>query len=82
MSTITEPLPRASQPNESLNKPTESFFEDPLAIRTMLVATDFSDASFGALDFALLLAKRFGAAVHVIYIHEDKPCFGSFVKTS
>jgi nucleotide-binding universal stress UspA family protein len=56
---------------------TQSFFSDPLQIRTILVAIDFSDESFRALDFALPLAKRFGAALQVLYVYEGKPQFTS-----
>ncbi|HEX7517713.1 MAG TPA: universal stress protein [Chthoniobacterales bacterium] len=63
------------------NPPTQSFFEDPLKIRTMLVAVDFSDESFRALDFALPLAKRFSASVQLVYVYEGKPQFSSMVNT-
>jgi nucleotide-binding universal stress UspA family protein len=52
--------------------PTQSFFADPLKIRTILVAVDFSDESFRTLEFALPLAKRFGASVHLVYVYEGK----------
>ena len=56
---------------------TKSSFADALKIRTMLVAVDFSDESFRALNFALMLAKRFGAAVQLLYVYEGKPQFTS-----
>jgi nucleotide-binding universal stress UspA family protein len=81
MGTTIELPPATSNTNEASNQPTESFFEDPLRIRTMLVAVDFSDASFRALDFALALARRFGATVHLVYVYEGKPQFSSMVNT-
>jgi nucleotide-binding universal stress UspA family protein len=57
--------------------PTQSFFTDPLRIRTILVAVDFSDESFRALNFALLLAKRFHSSVQLLYVYEGKPSFTS-----
>jgi nucleotide-binding universal stress UspA family protein len=68
--------PGSDQPS---NSPTRSFCEDPLNIQTMLVAVDFSDESFRALDFALPLAKRFGASVHLVYVYEGTPRFTSMV---
>ena len=47
----------------------------------MLVAVDFSSESFRALDFALALARRFGASVHPVYVYEGKPQFSSMVNT-
>lgn len=58
----------AEQPSDS-NLPKQSFFEDPLTIRTILVSTDLSVASFRALKYAVPLAKRFGAKVHIIYVY-------------
>jgi nucleotide-binding universal stress UspA family protein len=52
-----------------------------LKIRTMLVAIDFLDQSFRALDFALPLGKRFGASVQLVYVYEGKPRFSSTVDT-
>lgn len=63
------------------NSPTQSFFADPLKIRTMLVAVDFSDASFQALEYGLALARRFNASVHLVYVDERKPRFTSSVNT-
>jgi nucleotide-binding universal stress UspA family protein len=54
------------------NLPTQSFFEDPLKIRTMLVPVDFSEESFRALDYAWSLAKRFGASVQVVYVYDGE----------
>jgi nucleotide-binding universal stress UspA family protein len=81
MSTKTEQPLAPSKSNEASNQATESFFEDPLRIRTMLVPVDFSGESFRAVDFALALARRFGATVHLVYVYEDKPQFSSMVNT-
>jgi nucleotide-binding universal stress UspA family protein len=81
MSTKTEQPLAPSKSNEASNHATESFFEDPLRIRTMLVPVDFSGESFRAVDFALALARRFGATVHLVYVYEDKPQFSSMVNT-
>ncbi len=40
-------------------------------ISTILVATDFSDASEAALNYAKSLAKAFGATIHVLHVLED-----------
>lgn len=45
----------------------------------MLVAVDFSEESFRALDLALALARRLGASVHPVYVYEGKPQFSSLV---
>ena len=62
---------------EPSNQPTESFFEDPLRIRTILVTSDFSEESYRALEFALPLAKHFGATVHVVHVYEGAHQFSS-----
>ena len=61
--------------------PTQSFFADPLKIHTMLVAVDFSDASFQALEYALAFAGRFNACIHLVYVDEKKTRFASLVNT-
>jgi nucleotide-binding universal stress UspA family protein len=38
-------------------------------IEGILVPLDFSPASMGALDFAVLLAKQFRAAIHLVHVH-------------
>lgn len=50
--------------------PTASFFDDSLRIQTILVPIDLSEESYRALEFAIPLAKRFGAAVHVVHVYE------------
>ena len=41
------------------------------AITTILVPTDFSPASKGALAYARLLTERFGASLHVVHVCEE-----------
>jgi len=79
MSTSIEQPPSTSTFNGTSNQPTKSFFEDPLKIQTILVPVDFSGESFRAVDFALALARRFGATVHLVYVYEGKPQFSSMV---
>jgi nucleotide-binding universal stress UspA family protein len=55
--------------SKTSNQPTASFFEDPLRIQTILVPIDLSEESYRALDFAVPLAQRFGAVVHVVYVY-------------
>jgi nucleotide-binding universal stress UspA family protein len=81
MSTKTELAPATSNSSEASNQPMESFFEDPLKIQTILVPVDFSGESFRAVDFALALARRFGATVHLVHVYEGKPQFSSMVNT-
>jgi nucleotide-binding universal stress UspA family protein len=40
------------------------------SIRRILVPTDFSDCSRDALDYALSLADRLGAEVHLVHVFE------------
>ena len=42
-----------------------------LAIRTILVPTDFSDCSTAALDYGRHLADAFGASLHVLHVVQD-----------
>jgi len=42
----------------------------PMMIKRILVATDFSDCSRDALDYALGLAERLGAEVHLVHVFE------------
>ncbi len=77
MSTDAESSSRPVDSAGTSGLPTQSFFEDPLPIRDMLVAIDFSDESFRALEYALPLAKRFDASVHVIYVYDGEHQFSS-----
>jgi nucleotide-binding universal stress UspA family protein len=63
------------------NSPTKFFCGDSLEIQTILVPVDFSRQSFQAVDFALALARRFGASLHLVYVYEGKPRFQSLVNT-
>ncbi len=42
-----------------------------LTLKTILVPTDFSEASEAALEYAKGLAQAFGAAIHVVHVTED-----------
>jgi nucleotide-binding universal stress UspA family protein len=42
-----------------------------LAIKNILVATDFSDASRAALEYGRELAKGYGATLHVLHVVDD-----------
>ena len=66
-------LSQLAMSSKTSNQPTVSFFEDPLRIRTILVSIDFSEESYRALDFAVPLAQRFGATVHVVHVCEGSP---------
>jgi len=41
------------------------------SLKTILVPTDFSDASSAALDYAKSLAGSFGASIHLVHVMED-----------
>jgi nucleotide-binding universal stress UspA family protein len=51
-------------------RPTASFFADPLRLKTIVVPLDLSPESLRALDFAIPLAKRFGARLHILHVYE------------
>ena len=70
MSTSTENPPSNSASREASNLPTVSFFDDSLQIQTILVPIDLSEESYRALEFAVPLAQRFGATVHVVHVYE------------
>ena len=70
MSTSTDEQLAASTSGTPSNLPTASFVEDSLRIQTILVPIDLSEESYRALEFALPLAQRFGAAVHVVHVYE------------
>jgi nucleotide-binding universal stress UspA family protein len=42
-----------------------------LTIKTVLVPTDFSDASESALRYGKAMAEKFGASLHVVHVMED-----------
>jgi universal stress protein A len=42
-----------------------------LSIKTVLVPTDFSDASESALNYGKAMAEAFGASLHVLHVMED-----------
>jgi nucleotide-binding universal stress UspA family protein len=44
----------------------------PLQIKTILAPVDFSQESFRALEYSVLIAKTFGAVVHVVNIRPSK----------
>jgi len=43
-------------------------------IKTILVPTDFSDASAAALDFARALAGAFESDLHLLHVVQDRTC--------
>ena len=42
-----------------------------LTLKTVLVPTDFSDASESALRYGKAMAEEFGASLHVVHVMED-----------
>jgi nucleotide-binding universal stress UspA family protein len=48
-----------------------------VAFKTILVATDFSDASTLALEYGRVLGQRFGAGLRVLHVVETPPPLGS-----
>jgi len=42
-----------------------------LTLKTVLVPTDFSDASESALRYGKAMARAFGASLHVVHVMED-----------
>lgn len=42
------------------------------AIQRILLATDFSDTSAQAVEYAVLMAKTFGASLHVLHVLEPE----------
>ena len=42
-----------------------------LSIKTVLVPTDFSDASETALNYGKAMAEAFGASLHLVHVMED-----------
>jgi nucleotide-binding universal stress UspA family protein len=58
-------------------QPTASFFRDPLRLTKIVVPLDLSLESLRALDFALPLAKRLGARVHLVHVYEGAHQFST-----
>ena len=50
------------------------------AFKQILVATDFSNGARLAVDYALELAQRLGAAVHIVHVVEDPNVAGLFTE--
>ena len=42
-----------------------------LALKTILVPTDFSDASEAAFNYGKAMAEAFGASLHLVHVMED-----------
>lgn len=42
-----------------------------IVLKSILVATDFSEPSKAALDYGRALARQFGAELHVVHVVED-----------
>jgi nucleotide-binding universal stress UspA family protein len=42
-----------------------------IALKNILVATDFGDAADTALTYARALASTFGASLHVLHVNDD-----------
>ena len=70
MSMSIEEQPSPSTSSIPSNLPTASFVDESLRIQTILVPLDLSEESYRALEFALPLAQRFGATVHVVHVYE------------
>lgn len=70
MNTVTAPQEETNNCQKNSPQATASFFEDPLSIRTILAPIDLSEESYRALEFAVPLAQRFGATVHIVHIYE------------
>lgn len=53
-----------------------------IQVKNILVPTDFSDTSLPSLRYAVELARKFGAKVHLLYVIEDPvevlPIFGGY----
>ena len=48
-----------------------------IALKRILVPTDFSDASEAALNYGRALAEAFGASLHVLHVMEDPFLYAS-----
>jgi hypothetical protein len=56
-----------------LQLPQPSRRPDPIAIRNILLATDFSDCSKRALAYALGIASRYASRLHLFYCIDPTP---------
>jgi nucleotide-binding universal stress UspA family protein len=58
-----------------LNTPGSSNVQDPISIKNVLVALDFSRASMQALDYATAFAEHFKAQIHLVHVQmPDEAC--------
>jgi nucleotide-binding universal stress UspA family protein len=48
-----------------------------LFIAATIVAVDSSEESFRAIEFALVLAKRFDSSVQLLFVYKGKPPFSA-----
>ena len=53
--------------------PWSSLADDPLTLRNILLATDFSEYSARALSYALGIAARYGATLHLFHCIDPTP---------
>ncbi len=51
----------------------------PKPIKRILVPTDFSDPSDGALEYARSLASTFGATIDLVHVFDDPFTSGAFI---
>ena len=90
MKTTAESARAAAGPLEDLNRVGSHAFperrktssdrpssEDRLNIKKILAAVDLSAPSMQALNYAIPLAERFQAELHLVYVHEDRPEFST-----
>ena len=56
-----------------LQLPRPSRAPDPITIRNILLATDFSDCSKRALGYALGIASRYGSQLHLLHCIDPTP---------
>ncbi len=78
MSTETKSRPASGRrPKGESPQPSASFFSDPLRLTSMVAPLDLSPASLRALDFALPLARRFGARLHYLHVYEGAHQFAT-----
>jgi nucleotide-binding universal stress UspA family protein len=61
-------LPKKAAAEDSSRK---SALDQSLAIRTVLAPLDLSAASMQALNYAIPIAERFQADLHLVYVHEN-----------